>query len=174
MARPLRAIVIVDADRGMAKDDFKIVDFQSLEDFIYNKTVNEVVIVGRRTWETLKERPLKDRANVVISSSLLLTPSLIDNTPRTQFLKSSESLSGYLNIQFPNAYPWVLGGAETVERLLPQIIEVHLLELEFRAFATKLFPPLPETEWEKTESNLIEDKEVGQFYHTVYKRKADS
>jgi len=70
-------------------------------------TLGNTVVMGRKTWESLPSKPLKDRMNLVVSS-----------TP----------ISGVKTIsvdQIPNT-AIIIGGATLVKTLLPQVSTIFL------------------------------------------------
>ncbi len=66
----MEAILATDILGGISKNG--IIPWKSKEDmnFFYNKTVNNVVVMGRKTYYSLpdKYRPLKNRLNIVLTS----------------------------------------------------------------------------------------------------------
>ena len=74
----MEAILATDMSGGLSKDD--VIPWKSKKDmqFFYQKTKNNIVIMGRSTYFSLPEniRPLKNRLNIVITS----TPELYQNT----------------------------------------------------------------------------------------------
>ena len=64
----MEAILATDINFGISKDG--IIPWKSKKDmrFFFNKTKNNVVIMGKTTYFSLPEqfRPLKDRLNIVI------------------------------------------------------------------------------------------------------------
>ena len=84
----ISAIVAVDANWGIGyngqllehiSDDLK--RFKEL-------TSNNTVVMGRKTWESLPNKPLPNRFNVVLTS----TPSQMEQTVNTKFLTMDDFL----------------------------------------------------------------------------------
>lgn len=77
-----------------------------------NLTQNGVVVMGRKTWESLPKKPLPNRVNVVISKTL----KELDNAivlPNIGRLKSANDV-------------WVIGGNNLVKSVWDFIHEIHL------------------------------------------------
>lgn len=77
-----------------------------------NLTQNGVVVMGRKTWESLPKKPLPNRVNVVISNTI----KELDNAivlPNIGRLKSADDV-------------WVIGGNNLVESVWEFIHEIHL------------------------------------------------
>ena len=66
----INAIVAVNEDWGIGYDGELLEHIP--EDLKYFKTLTtgNVVIMGRKTWDSLPTKPLKDRKNIVISNSM--------------------------------------------------------------------------------------------------------
>ena len=64
-------VAAITSDRGLGKDGQLLVDCPEDMRHFRQVTKNGIVIMGRKTWESLPERfrPLPDRANIVITSS---------------------------------------------------------------------------------------------------------
>lgn len=77
-----------------------------------NLTKNGVVVMGRKTWESLPKKPLPNRVNVVISNTI----KELDNAivlPNIGRLKNADDV-------------WVIGGNNLVESVWEYIHEIHL------------------------------------------------
>lgn len=77
-----------------------------------NLTKNGVVVMGRKTWESLPKKPLPNRVNVVISNTI----TELDNAivlPNIGRLKSADDV-------------WVIGGSALVESVWDYIHEIYL------------------------------------------------
>lgn len=60
-------IAAVDRKNGIGKGNG--IPFWSDQKFFKAVTINNLVIMGRRTWESLKEKPLPGRINVIVSTT---------------------------------------------------------------------------------------------------------
>jgi len=74
-------IVAIDEEGGIGKDGK--IPWNSAEDLKYFSKITRgsIVIMGRNTWESLPQKPLKQRENVIISGTLIgenVYPSLDD------------------------------------------------------------------------------------------------
>ena len=88
-------------------------------------TLDQIVVMGRATWDGLPFRPLPKRHNVVISKTLDLP--MLDNLEQWSSLE--DLVSEYHN---PNTSSmkghdmWIIGGATLFQSALSHIKEVHL------------------------------------------------
>lgn len=128
-----------------------------------------VVIMGRKTWESLpeKHRPLKGRYNIVLSRSALEEPTggewgalVLDK------LNVVNSLEGALVLieRSPNVGGvFVIGGANVYAQAIahPDADKIYLTEIEGEFNCDAFFPPIPpETFEKKTVSEMHEENGI--------------
>ena len=112
------------------------------------------VVMGRRTWESLppRFRPLPDRRNVVLSSTLRTAPA------GAEVVRSvGEALASAHDV-------WVIGGGAVYSAFLPYADEVVVTEVDARAPGDTWAPPLgagwipagrvPATGWARSAGGL--------------------
>lgn len=113
------------------------------EDFKHFKrsTMGGIVVMGRRTWESFKGRPLPGRENVVISSSL----------------KAVEGVKVFKTLEeFKNAYRdderqvWIIGGASLYESALKDCDELVITRVKLSPDGDVFFPKF-EDKFKETE-----------------------
>lgn len=80
-----------------------------------NLTMNGIIVMGRKTWESLPVKPLPGRINVVITTHSL------DEYPNVETYQSAEA---FANAYYHRENVWVIGGAELVKALDPYIKEI--------------------------------------------------
>lgn len=71
-------------------------------------TLNQTVIMGRNTWDSLPKKPLPSRTNIVVTSTIIPTIKTVD-------LETAKTLDG-----------WLIGGAKLIYALFDHITEIHL------------------------------------------------
>jgi dihydrofolate reductase len=123
----MEAILATDINFGISKDG--VIPWKSKKDmrFFFNKTKNNVVIMGKTTYFSLPEqfRPLKDRLNIVLSrthsldvsnNNLIFTDDdtviFYINQNRDEFLKKYTFLSSNFKI-------FIIGGKQIYEKYIP-------------------------------------------------------
>lgn len=125
----ISAIVAVDANWGIGyngqllehiSDDLK--RFKEL-------TSNNTVIMGRKTWESLPNKPLPNRLNIVLTS----TPSQMEQTVNTKFLTMDDFLMNLDSLEeFMNEYGkeiFIIGGSQIYHSLLPIYDRVYVTKI---------------------------------------------
>lgn len=120
---------VIGANGGIPwKHKQDMVRFQTL-------TMGKIVVMGRKTYESLGRKPLVGRRNVVISRTLEEAPGckLVDEV--------------YLRNDL-----WIIGGEEIYRLYLPFAQRVELTELFGVVKGDTHFPKLDPTEWYLTKS----------------------
>lgn len=86
-------------------------------------TLNNIVIYGRKTYESFDKKPLPGRTNYVVGTTL--TFSDIANTNATAFYDLNCAINT-AQIQYPKKDVWICGGASIYEQTLPIVDELEL------------------------------------------------
>lgn len=94
-------------------------------------TKGSVVIMGKRTWESLPEkyRPLPDRVNVIISNTMTRTDNLII------FSSLIDALTAYKDVNV-----WIIGGAALYAEGLQYADELFLTKVVGEFAGDTFFP----------------------------------
>ena len=133
---PLSMIACVDEQRGIGRKGELLV--HSREDMAHFKqaTLGKVVIMGRKTLESLPEgRPLPGRINIVLSRSLVR-----DDVFVCRNLAELWTLLGKLRMEEPHRKFICIGGGEIYALLLPYAKEIWLTEVAGKFAADTFFP----------------------------------
>lgn len=134
--------------------------FQSL-------TRGHVVIMGRRTWESLPDRfrPLPGRVNIVVTS----LPSL-DGATVVRSLADARAAAAEIA---PDATAWVIGGARLFEAaaLVADVLEITEIDAVFSG--DTFAPEVADALWEAAEASPWATSASGLSYRFVtYVRRA--
>lgn len=115
-------------------------------------TLNKAVIMGRKTWESLPNRPLPDRHNIIV-------------TRRADFQASGGTVVNGLDQAFDHALEtdevMVIGGEEIYRLALPQADRIYLTEVRGDFEGDAKFPDLDPDEW--CEATREDHAAVGKF-----------
>jgi dihydrofolate reductase len=116
----IRAILAHDAYWGIGKDG-GLPWPKNSDDLAWFKesTAGGVVVMGRKTWESLPRKPLPDRENIVIASGAVEGVDISISGDPVQALD-------YIKEMFDDKDIWVIGGAQLLESCLPAIEELWL------------------------------------------------
>lgn len=76
-------------------------------------TLNSVVVMGRKTWESIGSKPLPHRDNVVISNQ--------SSIPNCDLVVGGtfENIEKKINKMFPAKQVWLIGGADLYNQFIP-------------------------------------------------------
>lgn len=115
------AIVSVDEKFGIGKDGKLLTSHPEDMNFFKTMTTGNIVVMGRKTWESLPKRPLPDRTNIIITSHPEESNNIdVNFTTMEDFLDNIE----YLNAGEKDIY--IIGGASIYEQLLPYCERIYM------------------------------------------------
>ena len=105
------------------------------EDFKHFKktTTGGIIVMGRKTWQSLGERPLPNRENVVITTS----PETVKNAKGFSSLQAV--FDAYKN---DTRTIWICGGANLYKQALPFCDELILSRVKFSPRGDIFFPSI--------------------------------
>lgn len=131
-------------------------------------TTNQVVIMGRKTYESLPEkaRPLPKRINIIVTSRPETIP-----VSDSVFVASSpdEALDLALKL-FPEKDAWVIGGGEVFSALLPRLDTLCLTKVPGNKPADAFFPEYLHL-FDEVDTQPYTDEEKNINYDIVIARK---
>lgn len=122
-------------------------------------TSGGIVIMGRKTWESLPQnyKPLSNRKNIVVSSQL----------------KSIEGIKIYndlecaiKNTRESKKEVYLIGGASIYEQGINLVNKMHISLVKGSPEGDTYFPKFDKNDWE-----IIEKKYFKDFTYKLYKRK---
>ena len=120
----INAIVAYDANYGIGKDN-KLPWPKLTEDLALFKikTLGCPIIMGRKTWLSLGEKPLPQRHNFVLTR----TPETFIGNATAKSVSSNDEIQSFLDylVRVYETNVWVIGGAEIYKQFLPFCDEVH-------------------------------------------------
>ena len=114
----IRAILACDDNWGIGKDGGLPWPHNPADlKWFKQCTDGGVVVMGRKTWESLPRKPLPNRENVVITRR--------DDIEADVVVDMDSALKILPQMNFTNDV-WIIGGAQIVESLLPYIDEIWI------------------------------------------------
>ena len=119
-------------------------------------TVGKTVIMGRNTWESLPIKPLPERRNIVITSSLIKNVEC--------FKSINEAVSTC------KGDIWFIGGAGIYEEAmnLADCIDMTLVPDSVKGTDCIYFPKIG-NQWKESETKPLENSQ--QLLHKIYTRR---
>ena len=144
----ISAIVAVDKDWGIGYNGDLLEHIP--EDLKYFKelTSGNIVVMGRKTWNSLPKKPLKDRLNLIITS--MPGAYEFDNNGKCLFwfVSKEKAIDIMLNDVIMDYF--IIGGGQIYEQLLPYCDQVYVTKiLKDHKNVDTYFPNLDKSpEWE--------------------------
>lgn len=115
----MKAIVAIDTEYGIGKDGH-LPWPKSDEDMLWfkNATRDGVVIMGRKTWDSLGGKALPNRVNLVVSRS------------GEDYFPSVEAAINHARTYYSDKEHWIIGGAEIYRQALPLCDHIYLTKFK--------------------------------------------
>ena len=163
----MKLIVAADQNWGIGKNNDLLVSIPSDKKFFRQETTGKVVVMGRKTLESLPGGlPLKNRTNVVLTRNPgyhVKDAVIVHDVPELlEVLK-----------KYPENDIYVAGGGSVYEALLPYCSEAYVTKIDFAYEADTYFPNLDQMpEWEMVEESEEQTYFDLEFTFTRYERKA--
>lgn len=160
------AIVNVDENWGIGADNDMLVHLKSDLEFFKETTMGKLILMGRKTYETLPDKkPLSGRRNVILTRSDI-------NPEGYEVIHSPEKAMEIYSKMNHDDFA-IIGGAEVYKMFLPYC-EKAIITKTHTAFerVEKYFPNLDEYEdWEiESEGETVRDPQI-DYHIVVYKNK---
>ena len=119
----ISAIVAVDKDWGIGYQGQLLEHLPPDMKYFKELTTNHVVIMGRKTWDSLPNKPLKDRLNLVITSGER------QYGEGTCFIGMAEAMARLAHVEEDDEW-FIIGGGTIYEELLPICDRVYVTLIE--------------------------------------------
>ena len=159
----LSIIVAVANGSVIGKDNSLI--WHLSDDLKHFKRITEghTVIMGRKTYMSLPFRPLKNRRNIVISTSL----ADIDGAEVAHSVEEAVALCRTEDEVF------IIGGASVYEQTIGIADKIYLTRVLKDFKGDTFFPEIQDSRWQSVEKSeiLFDEKEKTEFYYETLVRK---
>ena len=120
------------------------------EDLKYFKrtTMGFPVLMGRKTYESLKVKPLPGRMNIVVTRDTQL------NIPGCDMVTSIDA--GIIHAKSSGTEKlFIIGGADIYRQCISMATELYLTEVGIQIKGDKFFPVIDQTEWCLTQQDAF-------------------
>jgi|TARA_B110000971_G_scaffold216466_1_gene251521 dihydrofolate reductase len=126
----LNIIVACDEQFGIGKNN--TIPWYNKEDLkhFYNYTKGSCVIMGRKTWDSIPNKPLKERENIVLSRSLI--------SDKCKVFRDIDEIMDY--IKKYNTV-WIIGGSEIYNLFLNRKIDYIYITIQNGVYNCDTFFP---------------------------------
>lgn len=145
-AKPLALIAAMSRNRVIGnRGDLPWHEPEDLAHF-KRTTSGHAVIMGRKTAESLKFRPLPKRRNLVVTRQVGLS------LPGFEVFTDVDAAIAAARTTDPE--PFIIGGGELYALALPQITTMYLTVVERDCDGDAFFPAFSEAEWQERERRV--------------------
>ncbi|MCI5649368.1 MAG: dihydrofolate reductase [Fusicatenibacter sp.] len=162
----MKAILSADRNWGIGYQGRMLVTIPSDMRFFRETTMGKVVVMGRKTLETLPAgQPLKGRTTIILSRDPeFRMRGAVTVHSKEELLKTLQS--------YPDEDIYVAGGGEIYQMLLPYCDTALVTRIDMEYQADTFFPDLDQSpEWELVEEGEEQTCFDIEFYFTTYRRK---
>lgn len=162
----MKLIAAVDSNWGIGLNNQLLVNIPSDKRYFKKLTEHQVVIMGRKTYESLPgKRPLENRVNII------LTKDASFQAKGFEAVHSIEELFELLK-SYPDKEVFVAGGQNVYEQLHPYCEEAYITKIDYAYHADRYCPNLDmEEKWEMVGISEEETYYDLEYYFCKYKNK---
>jgi dihydrofolate reductase len=152
----IAAIVAVDADWGIGYNGELLEQIPEDMKHFKDLTNNKIVVMGRKTWDSLPIKPLPNRTNIVITHKGFSEVGAYGMTIE-QFLWIRPLLEESCTI-------FIIGGSEIYKQLLPYCDRIFMTQIhKSHKNVDTYFPELRPVEWK-----LVNTSELKEYNGILY------
>lgn len=176
----IAAIVAVDEDWGIGFNNALLEHIPNDLKHFKELTENEIVVMGRKTQESLPNKQLPNRINIIITDRETPDEGKIMYTNMTNFSWFLDFWKNYsMGIMTTGKGPlpkdmFIIGGGSIYYQLLPHCNRIYLTKIyKHHDDIDTYFPNIDrmKDEWEKTEESDIFEYNDFQYQFIIYDRK---
>lgn len=155
-------IVAVGRNREIGKDNKLLWQISKDMAWFRHHTENKIIVMGRRTFESIGSKPLPNRTNIVLSrnANYEVPDNVLLMRSVTEVLEEFEGVAEIM----------VIGGWQVYENFLPIAGRIYMTEIDKEYDADTFFPKLNWKEWDRVlyEAHRTEDRVKYSF--NIYNR----
>jgi dihydrofolate reductase len=159
----LSAVVVVDQNWGIGKNNQLLVHFPADLKRFKSITSGHTIIMGRKTFDSMG-RALPNRRNIVITRQ----PNL-----ELQGAEVADSLNAALELCKNEEEIFIIGGAEIFKQALEVLNKIYLTKIHKSFEADTFFPEITPDKWKETGSENFQPDEKTPFPYSflIYERR---
>ncbi len=150
--------VTADSNWGIGYNNGLLIQIPRSQKLLWEETKGKVVVMGRKTLETLPQGlPMAGRTNIILSGNRNLKvkgATIVSSVD--ELLKEVE--------KYPPEDVYVIGGESTFAQLLPYCRVAHVVKMDHAYQANKYFPNLDKSE----EWKLTADSDEYTYFDIAY------
>ena len=159
----MNIIVAIDENNGIGKNNNLLTHIPEDLKFFKQKTINSVVIMGRKTLESFpNKKPLKDRVNIVITSDKNYN---IEGAIIVHSLDEAIEEANKYNKEI-----FVIGGASVYKQFLPFANTLYITQIYEKFDADTFFPKIDKDKWKIENIDEIKEHNGIKFQFKKYSK----
>jgi dihydrofolate reductase len=169
----IAAIVAVDNNWGIGYNGELLERIPEDMKHFRELTENNIVIMGRKTWDSLPIKPLQGRSNIILSRTLQKDSWIYDDKAHYIQFVSKITKHDLKTFQNSSNHLFVIGGGSIYEQLLPYCDTVYLTHIgKDHANVDTYFPRIDkDPNWEIDTCTELRESVTGIPYAFItYKR----
>lgn len=149
-------IVAYDKNRAIGTTTSNSIPWNVPEDLAHFKqitteTPNTVIVMGRKTFESIGSKPLKDRIHIVLTKNTALK-----NSNRPEIIFAEDYNMPYLFEKFKDNRVFIIGGREIYDMFFDMCKVIHVSMIHVESGGDVLFPrTIDETAFDTTNTSEI-------------------
>ena len=157
-------IVAIAANNAIGKDNDLLWHISRDLKRFKELTKGHYVVMGKKTYFSLPNRPLPNRTNMVITD---VPGEQIDNCLMAYSIEDAIQKMDTENENF------IIGGGSVYRQFLPYASKLYITRVHKEFEADTFFPEISLEEWELVEKENVTDDEQNDFTYSfeIYKRK---
>ena len=161
----ISAIVAVDENWGIGFNGELLEQIPEDLKYFRELTTDNIVVMGRKTWDSLPIKPLPNRFNIIISRQ----EKQYESNSFTWIITLEKCIQTMLNDDIDEYF--IIGGGQIYKELLPFCDRVYVTKI-FKSHnnVDTYFPTLEQKEWEITHQSEILTFNDLQYQFLTYDR----
>ena len=159
-----------DDKRGIGRDGTLPWHIEEDMHFFKEQTIGSVCVMGRKTWDSLPKRPLRDRYNIIITSQWpkFRPPQYVEKNVIVA-RSAEDAFEMCSHPAFDNRDKWIIGGASIYEAALAlDVVEAALITHVKGDFDCDTFLPTLPRVWD-----LSMQEEDVKFNRLLFERRRE-
>ena len=122
-------------------------------------TQEKIVVMGRKTWDSLPKKPLPDRLNIIISNKI----KIIDTFTISMSIEEIKSRLEYASKDQDEEW-FIIGGGQIYNELLPFCDRIYITKI-YKKYENvdTYFPNIDEQKW-----NVVHQSEILTYNNLQY------
>jgi len=136
-------------------------------EYFKQQTTGNNILMGRKTYESIGSKPLKNRTNIILSKSIIPSDHLYNN------LMVFDTMSLACCSVSPDAELIVIGGENIYKQMLPLADRLYITQIDGQYLGDAYFPHIDSNDWEELsrDHNPIDEKHNTSFDFVIFERK---